>query len=376
MGVLVLKTQSDRHWQVMETRLEEIKSELKGIRYERVPLGGEGVPGLAWDGYSGAFEGMQGRGKVVDLGRAAAAASKAGAEVRRGETERLVGILAAELAELRRGARSLDGTPPIDWSLGTGQPLPSLMNTSALVGVLNLQGLAEIEAGRVDAGCGMILDGLQLGEDMMNAPRGITQMIGVSILSSRSLRDLLEAEGLGALPAEGLLQLESGLGVLLERFDGEPEYRGQLVLFGNDLIARLGESGGFFRMPSFEQGPRMALAPRLVTASGFLAMADGYEAVMGLRGEALLEKAREVSDPEDLFTRGLALTVSMEGSHRHARVHLELLRRALRLELGLAELAFVDPHGRTLTESHDAEHLNFAVEGGSAWMPIELRFRR
>ena len=327
MAVLIFEAKTDARWQAMEDLLQEIQSDLDSQSYVREPLGGQGIAGLAWDGYADAYEGMRKHTDVIKLGKAVFKASVADAESRSKEAVRLVEILYEELAAVQRGAGCLDATPPIDWSKGTEQRVPTLLDTAVLVDVLILQGLAEIEKGNVPLGCGMILDGIQFGEDLARSPRLISQIYGVSQFLPLSLRRYLEHEGLG-----------------------------------------------FSSLKSFDQGAAMALAPRWTSAGGFLALADCYDQLQGLRGQALHERAMELTDSHVPFTNSLMIAPSAEGGYRHNLVLLAQLRRALRIHLMLPPLPFVDPHGESLTESHDGGFFDFSV--GPSTRPVQLRIKR
>ncbi len=369
-----LDSKSDAQWQAMQDRLVAIESELGAISYEREPLGGPGTAGRAWDAYSKAYEGLLARSKVSDLLGVASSAAKAGPEVRRAETARLTQDLSFELAEVQRGARCIDATPPIEWTTDMEHPLPYLMHTSILVDVLTLQGLAQIEDGNVQGGCGMILDGMQLGSDLTQTPAFITQMIGISQTLPRALRGFLEHEGLHALPAEARRLLEAGVGTLMERAPKTSEYRGEVLRMGAFVLAPqkdLPERLGFY---SIDKESGFTLAPRLKIANSVLALADAYEQLGDLQGVALRVRANELLDPKNPVLRGLKIAPNLESSFRYNFVQAGQLRRALRASLELTALPFEDPHGETLVENHDGDYFDFKVGTGSN--PIELRIKR
>ncbi len=234
-----IDSKSGAQWQAMQDRLAVVEAELSAISYEREPLGGPGTTGRAWDSYSKAYEGMLARPGAKDLLEAAAKAAKSEPEMRRRETARLAQVLSVELAELQRGARCIDATPPMEWSKNIQHRLPKVMHTAVMVDVLTLQGLAEIEAGHSQSGSGMILGGMQLGEDLSQTPVLLTQMAGLSQTIPVVLREFLENEGLHALPIEARRLLEAAVGTLMERAPKHPEYRGELLRVGSMVLTSI-----------------------------------------------------------------------------------------------------------------------------------------
>ena len=376
VGVVTVKVQGDRSWGRLEARLLEMQQEQEQIDYVREPLGGPGEPGLAWDGYWGALEELASDEAVIELYRSSIGGLEGEASERRQATARLVEAMESELELVRRGARSRDAAPRIAWAMGDEQKTPLLMHTSGLANVMTLRGLELCEEGRVEEGLAMILDCLQMAEDFSRSPKAIERMIGLAIVIPHHADVYWRTEGFKALPREALVGLERGLGVVLDRMDWDPDFQGDLVLTGNALLRMDRERGGCLGWPSFDLGLPMALAPRWTVGQGFLEVIDQCQELKGLRGEALLAESHELSEGDKLFGQVHLIHRSMKASYRYQQVRLQWLRRALRSELGLEEIEFVDPHGFPLEEIDEEDHFGYSVAASSTGGEVKLLFRR
>ena len=85
------------------------------------------------------------------------------------------------LVQLRRGAHCERARDPVDWSKG----FSSAKNLLVLRGVSNLvvtKALAQIEAGESEAAVETLLDGAQVGRDLMHSHMLVNEIIGCAIL--------------------------------------------------------------------------------------------------------------------------------------------------------------------------------------------------
>jgi hypothetical protein len=378
MACVIAKSKVDGRWNEMQGRLAEVQAELESASNVREPVGGVATEGLAWEAYAEAATWMREHSRGREWALAMGGVSEAGAIERRRETNRMASELAVPLAAIQRGARMGDATRPVDWSAGSAPELPQLMASSVFVDALTLLGLAELETGQVDSGCARILDALQFGQDLALSPMLITQMIGTSQTVPRSLRTFLEREGLSALPREGLVQLEQGIGKLIERAPVHSQWRGELVTFGYALRSASSGHSELFGIEGFSGGPVGALAMKWQLANGVLKVSQIHKSLEALHGTSYQQRVQELcsefTESSNPVLSAWRVLGSANASLRHNLVCAGQLQRALRRVLELPELPFPDPFGKPLTETDDGEVMSFHVDNGSNGIELKVKY--
>lgn len=341
----------------------QLEQELGNREHEREPVGGNGLPGKAWDEYQRAQDLAQSLPpKVIrEFAVRTMAAAQASAEERAEEAARLMDQLSRPIEAMRKGARLLDVTHPVACTQQAVQNGPRLSTFNYLTDTLTVGGLAAIEAGDPAEGSEMILDAMQSAQDLLHSPLVITQLIGMSQLVPRSLEAFGEHQGLARLQPAALKALDLGVAKLIDSAPKTPELRGEIVLF----IRAIQSVGG--NIPS-ETFAGIAETAELV---GGCAPADLWAFALDLR-----ERAGQV--PQDSAASKMqSVFHSAIVSHRYNLVRLQMLHYAIREARGLDPEPFADPFGMPLKITAEGEHYALEVsQPGEDHYPLVKRYRR
>lgn len=179
-----------RHWNAMLADVAAAEARL-GAPRTREPVVGPAEDGRAWAHYQAAFAAIEERGPI-DLADE-------------------LDEHAAALAALRRGLRARDVSlaPGASFELGTPE-VPVVEGVHLLARLCVADAERHLDAGRPrDAAC-CLLEGVQLGRDLLGHPGTRTFMNGAATVVSRPLREFLERRSLAELSAPALDDLEAG----------------------------------------------------------------------------------------------------------------------------------------------------------------------
>ncbi|MEM1450084.1 MAG: hypothetical protein AAF957_07525 [Planctomycetota bacterium] len=229
-------------WLRARPLLDAVQAELEARVTERDALWGETQEGLAFYHYAAAVQ----QAEILD--------SRGGAEWRRELAEALSGeegaIEAAAalvddegvrrcLGALHDGAHSCDAALEIDWSQ-IGAPLPSFQAALTVERLAFVDACARLSAGDDVGAVRGLLDALQLGADLAEAPLATCDLLGSSILGAGRVEQLLTVRGFDHLAPEARTMLLEGLVRLDERVTIEgASTKGEFVLLARTIEAEL-----------------------------------------------------------------------------------------------------------------------------------------
>ena len=330
---------------------EQLKETLLGLETTRPVLHGEPIEGFAFDHYK--LIGSLLSPTVVDDRLAWLNADGAQADELR-DASLDSNRLALEALEL--GARSTDSLYKLDWSSPPPVEHPKLGSTRSIVNLALLSGQRHLDEGHPDRAVDALLDGLQLGRDVICIPAWITEMIGTSLIPIVT-EALANEEFLERFPPHQLERLANGLQQLDESL---PEFshgiEGELLMLAN--LARQENQPDDVHVfdPTLEFW-RYGFSPRALYAEYISQVMRDREVLRGLEGEPWSVRDAELGRQQltaegarDSLSSGSSakLTRIQEGNRRMTISRLRLAQAAVRFKLTGEVPTLLDPFGGEL----------------------------
>jgi hypothetical protein len=377
---LVARTKTKRAWERVVASAEAARVELDRRDDDRVALWGETTSGNAFEAYAEAVEALGEctvggeHGVYFELSRVTQ--WDGSAESR----DRLALLVAqpavqAALDALERGAHARDAR----WTIArdaTTNDLPSLAKLNALSRVAWADAVVRASAGEDVAAARRLLDVVQLGGDLFEAPTAIMQAIGMSLLN-------WTGGDLGPFPSdfqllgpEGRVLFAAGLDGVAARLDLDGDMaRGELVLLVNAVEQQRasGES-----VSDLLDG-HAARCKLIEVAGRYDQFAARFDGALALGVPAALEEAaafeRAMHATRSVMSGRPPLTRDWHAERVRTIARIDGLRALLAVEQGSPPPRTTDPLGEAfdIVAGPGDVALTF---GGGAYRKVELRLAR
>lgn len=377
---LVVRTTTNRAWEQVVASAEVARAELARRNRDRDALWGETTAGNAFEAYAEAVVAL-GDCKVEGVRNVYAALNRATTWDGSTESRERLALLVAQpavqaaLDALERGAHARDAR----WTIAPGatsNDLPSLMKLRALSRVAWADAVVRASAGEDVEAAHRLLDVVQLGGDLFEAPTAIMQAIGMSLLD-------WTGGDLGPLPSdlellgpEARVVFAAGLDTVAARLGlGGDMARGELVMFVNAVEEQraAGESPS-----SWLDG--LTTQRRLIEVAGrYDRFAARFDRALAHGVPTALEEAtafeRSTHAARSVMAGRPPLTRDWHANRVRTMARIDGLRALLAVERGTLPPRTADPLGEPFDIVAGPRDVALSF-GGGAYRKVELRLAR
>lgn len=342
----------------------------------RSTLYGEGLAGVAFDGYDEAIELLS--PFIQDEWSALQKVCSDEEDLRAPLRAALLTKHRASLAALKRGAHSLEVRGPDDWEASLGGHVPSLMDARHVVNLAVLAAEEALAAGDDEAAVDALLDAAQFGADLMSGPSSIGEMIGCALIQIATQGALLRLGMVDALSAPQLERLAASLRTLDEQLQSRgPSPEAELAYFARSIYLASVDTKRF--NPDFEfQSWKHGFSKSLACAAAFKEELRLTEAARGVEGLSWPEaQALFVTLGEDESDLGHQLAGKFrpmrEVALRNNLAHLRLTRAVVEFRATGEAPHLADPFGNELRVTQSEGTLTFQSIGPDGKADVDRR---